>query len=1539
MAFAAENGVLTEEDMNLIIDAIQSSHSSIATEVLRLLGNIGSCLMEQHVSALLEFLDRISTDLVTESTINFADTMASRVLKAAHQRPLFLSWLWKVATDEQQNFSNSVSARRSLERHLHSHDFHDIRWDWIEKLVARIQSGKSVSFCYPLLGHILVTYPISNYIAMKQKAAEASNQPFVQETSREDIVATLEAAFSLFNMILDELDQYKTNAKKIMDESSYISSVSVDYFCYGSKQMYIDEIRARLYILELLVNCLAPLNEEECEKKLRRLWDLFVVQSCSTQERNEGFSLFSRLRQIYHDGSTEIDTKTPVAVGPVAHWIFGLLLSLDPKKMEVTAFECFQNYFVDVNVQKGLLRWKVPRPALTEASQRDLLVLSSTLDHYHSVWAIVLNATNEAVARSSMNLLYLLHENLDISSTGGGGFSIGQLRESFISTCLEKMEILAESGVTGEEVDLQLERCLSLLTYFIKETEGKTTKSSKILSPLYLPVTLYVVNHITLEHLSPPNPAATESEVVVIPEGTAPLGDFEIHANSNATLATLKLDIYAKLKAYSPLFSNVTPSALILSHCPENVGTGADLKFEDFNLDASLEYLNLTTGSKIQLSMTPLFGDRYTHNRNATDWKSVAVMPDLQGEESAASKISTLSEFYTISKELAKYALSKQGWSLSQAASMLADPVTLANTEQEAFEAGHIQSISSASAQQQSQTDNSSPSHIIAGNKIYTDKLLHLFVLATNESKLNNNLHEKLWSLLLSLPPPNYIASMLNDSHVEWTSIFSNVEDPYSLLYTLQVLDSFFFNGTKLRLPEDGEVVTKKNSQMSISILLSATETVLTTLQSCISTFCSSSGSSKGNRFTVEKECLSRLFRLASFLFSLHRFDSSEVFAEYGVSSATAPSSSLESISTPLLISFLNAIDLLWTWIPESYKKGDYSPEGFSLLSYYFLRCFGLVVGLLSTEKSVFSEVQKIFSSHLLDGVQQEDKQKESNLMHLLASPSHALRQAVCAGLVFLVDTIKDREELLGSFFHTLEQLEPLFAKDMEVYYCTQFYNLYSHVASILSKSSSEAAKAAVIRKEDALIQMFYVARGKTVEPILGGQMKLLASLLSSSDNFSEAVMESAPFLVQQIHNEFLFPTVSSDSEPSTSHAPLLTNMARTSAFNLLLNLSAGSREAYATLISLLSVTLDASKINIESWSYQPETMDKSCGFVGLKNLGATCYMNALLQQLYNIYPLRRDLLSTDPSSAKQEAGKEVREEENMLVQLQVVFSNLQESVKMYFDPESFCRTYKDNQGRPVNLMQQQDVNEFFNHTCAELEERLKGTPSANLLSSTFGVRMSTEISSLDPAFPYFSEHPEAFYAIPLEVKGASSLTSSLDKLVSKDKLEDWNCEKYNRPLPATKRYAIKSLSNILIFNLKRFDYDYTIECKIKVNDYFYFPTDLDMKPWTQEGLWEEDTGREKPGDHPSSYFKYRLAGVVVHSGSADSGHYISYICVDKKANKWLEFNDRVVSNFNVSELGEHCFGGLRTVQTWDSMKKVFYNQQKVRNHFVFSQN
>lgn len=50
---------------------------------------------------------------------------------------------------------------------------------------------------------------------------------------------------------------------------------------------------------------------------------------------------------------------------------------------------------------------------------------------------------------------------------------------------------------------------------------------------------------------------------------------------------------------------------------------------------------------------------------------------------------------------------------------------------------------------------------------------------------------------------------------------------------------------------------------------------------------------------------------------------------------------------------------------------------------------------------------------------------------------------------------------------------------------------------------------------------------------------------------------------------------------------------------------------------------------------------------------------------------------------------------------------------------------------------------------------------------------------------------------------------------------------------------------------------------------------------------------------------------MTVHTGTADGGHYYSFI---RDRDKWLLFNDAEVKYFDSSQLAAECFGGEMTV-------------------------
>ena len=83
----------------------------------------------------------------------------------------------------------------------------------------------------------------------------------------------------------------------------------------------------------------------------------------------------------------------------------------------------------------------------------------------------------------------------------------------------------------------------------------------------------------------------------------------------------------------------------------------------------------------------------------------------------------------------------------------------------------------------------------------------------------------------------------------------------------------------------------------------------------------------------------------------------------------------------------------------------------------------------------------------------------------------------------------------------------------------------------------------------------------------------------------------------------------------------------------------------------------------------------------------------------------------------------------------------------------------------------------------------------------------------------------------------------------------------------------------------------------------------LNTKPKREAQTQDEKDAFEL---HPPSYYNYRLAGILVHTGTANGGHYYSYIQdSSEQRDTWLEFNDNSISSLSFEDAMKNCFGGV----------------------------
>jgi len=264
-----------------------------------------------------------------------------------------------------------------------------------------------------------------------------------------------------------------------------------------------------------------------------------------------------------------------------------------------------------------------------------------------------------------------------------------------------------------------------------------------------------------------------------------------------------------------------------------------------------------------------------------------------------------------------------------------------------------------------------------------------------------------------------------------------------------------------------------------------------------------------------------------------------------------------------------------------------------------------------------------------------------------------------------------------------------------------------------------------------------------------------------------------------------------------------------------------------------------------------------SCGVVGILNLGATCYLNALLQMLFHIDGFRR-LVFAMPHQTEIYGT-------STTLGIQEVFKNLQFS-RGTVDTRDLLRAF--GWGNAEAFMQQ-DVQEMMRVLLDKIEEKAKDTVCDGRIKDLFGGTVRSFISCTN--VKYESKREEEFYDIQLDVKDCANMHESFKRYTESEMLEGDN--QYDAGPQFGKQDAKKGviftrLPPVLTIHLKRFDFDLKHMGYRKIHDHFAFPTWTNLDSFLAPDAPEEClTGND-----------YILHSVLVHSGDFGGGHYYAYI-------------------------------------------------------------
>ncbi|XP_069147745.1 ubiquitin C-terminal hydrolase 13-like isoform X11 [Solanum lycopersicum] len=307
----------------------------------------------------------------------------------------------------------------------------------------------------------------------------------------------------------------------------------------------------------------------------------------------------------------------------------------------------------------------------------------------------------------------------------------------------------------------------------------------------------------------------------------------------------------------------------------------------------------------------------------------------------------------------------------------------------------------------------------------------------------------------------------------------------------------------------------------------------------------------------------------------------------------------------------------------------------------------------------------------------------------------------------------------------------------------------------------------------------------------------------------------------------------------------------------------------------------------VDYWSYDSK---RETGFVGLKNQGATCYMNSLLQTLYHI-PYFRKAVYHMPTTENDMPSASIP------LALQSLFYKLQ-----YSDNSVATKELTKSFGWDTyDSFLQHDVQELNRVLCEKLEEKMKGTVVEGTIQQLFEGHHMNYIECIN--VDYKSTRKESFYDLQLDVKGCADVYASFDKYVEVERLEGdnkYHAEQYGLQ-DAKKGVLFMDFPPVLQLQLKRFEYDFSRDTMVKINDRYEFPLQLDLDRENGKYLSPEADGSVRN--------LYTLHSVLVHSGGVHGGHYYAFIR-PTLSDQWYKFDDERVTKEDVKRALEEQYGG-----------------------------
>lgn len=273
-------------------------------------------------------------------------------------------------------------------------------------------------------------------------------------------------------------------------------------------------------------------------------------------------------------------------------------------------------------------------------------------------------------------------------------------------------------------------------------------------------------------------------------------------------------------------------------------------------------------------------------------------------------------------------------------------------------------------------------------------------------------------------------------------------------------------------------------------------------------------------------------------------------------------------------------------------------------------------------------------------------------------------------------------------------------------------------------------------------------------------------------------------------------------------------------------------------------------------------------GFCGIKNQGATCYLNSLIQTLLLTPELREELfrLGPDELGKLEDVKKKNAKVRKIPIQLQMLLARLLLLDQYACGTEGLTESFGWVDSEEL---QQHDVQELSRILFCAIEDSLVGTSGHDIIKNLYRGVSANTITCLSCG--KVSENTEDFLDLNIAIASHSNLAAVLKDMFVETELmngkNQYRCDQCQKLVDARKGAVIKTLPSILTISLLRFSFDYNTFRRFKETRKFEFPLALSMKSYC-----------DKTCDEKHGCYDYELYSVIIHSGSAHGGHYHAYI-------------------------------------------------------------